>query len=337
MFSSAEVFAAAVTAAVVAAGVLIGGGISTGTLVAFLFLVTLFIEPVQLVVEILDQAQTAAAGLRRILGVLETESDVPEPKKAEPLPAGALPVTFASVTFQYPEGEVPALRDVSVAIPAGARVAVVGETGSGKTTFSKLLVRLMDPSSGEVRIGGVSLRCVADADLRARVSFVPQDGFLFDGTVADNVRYGRPAASEAEVSAAFDDLGLNEWIEDLPDRLATRVGERGGRLSSGERQLVALVRAWIAAPDLLVLAEATSAVDPALEVRLRQAMERLTQGRTSVTVAHRLSTAEVADEILVFDGGRLVERGSHADLISSAGVYAALHEDWSVGAGIRAV
>jgi ABC-type multidrug transport system fused ATPase/permease subunit len=164
---------------------------------------------------------------------------------------------------------------------------------------------------------------------------VPQEGFLFDGSVADNVRYGRPSADDAAVTVAFADLGLLDWVNRLPDGLASNVGERGGNLSAGERQLVALVRAWIANPDLLVLDEATSAVDPALEVSIRRAIERLTAGRTSITIAHRLATAEAADEILVFDDGRLVERGQHADLVAADGVYAALHRDWEGSTSAR--
>jgi putative ABC transport system ATP-binding protein len=223
------------------------------------------------------------------------------------------------------------LSEVTVDIPVGSRVAVVGETGSGKTTFAKLLVRLIDPSSGTIHIGGVSAQRIRLEELRRRVAFVPQEGFLFDDTVANNVRYGRIDADDAEVWTAFHELGLGEWVEGLPEGLQTRAGERGGNLSAGERQLVALVRAWIGTPDLLVLDEATSAVDPALDVALRHAIDKLTEGRTSVTIAHRLSTAEGADEVLVFDQGRLVERGRHRDLLVTDGVYAALYADWATG------
>jgi putative ABC transport system ATP-binding protein len=169
------------------------------------------------------------------------------------------------------------------------------------------------------------------AELRQRVAFVPQEGFLFDDTVANNVRYGRPEADDAEIFTAFHELGILEWVEGLPQGLDTPTGERGSNLSAGERQLVALVRSWISSPDLLVLDEATSAVDPALDVALRHAMGRLTEGRTSVTIAHRLSTAEAADEVLVFDRGRLVERGHHRDLLARGGVYTALYADWAAG------
>lgn len=332
LYSSAEIFAGALTAALVVAGVLIGigQGTSAGVLVAFLFLTYLLIEPLQIVVETLDFAQSAASGLRRVVEVLDGEVEIEEPDSPEELVAGGLSVRFDKVGYAYPGGDE-VLSDVSLDIAVGSRVAVVGETGSGKTTFAKLLVRLLDPGSGSIYIGGVEASRIALTDLRSRVAFVPQDGFLFDDTVANNVRYGRLEAEDAEVWAAFNELGLGSWVERLPEGLQTRVGERGGNLSAGERQLVALVRAWIGSPDLLVLDEATSAVDPALDVALRHAMDRLTEGRTSVTIAHRLSTAEGADEVLVFDQGRLVQRGHHGELIGELGVYADLYADWAAG------
>jgi len=332
LFSSAEVFAGALTAAVVVGGIIIGTsqGMTAGTLVAFLFLTNLLIEPLQIVVETLDFAQSAGSGLRRILGVLDTEPEMVDLEDPDHLHVGGLGARFQDVGFSYPTGgEV--LRGVTVDIPVGSRVAVVGETGSGKTTFAKLLVRLLDPTQGNVWIGGVNVRRIPQAELRDRVAFVPQEGFLFDDTIANNVRYGRAEASDAEVWSAFHELGLGAWVEGLADGLDTRVGERGGNLSAGERQLVALVRAWIGSPDLLVLDEATSAVDPALDVALRQAIEHLIEGRTSVTIAHRLATAEGSDEVLVFDGGVLVERGHHRELMRRGGVYADLYADWTTG------
>jgi putative ABC transport system ATP-binding protein len=332
LFSSAEVFAGALTAAIVAGGIIIGTslGMTAGTLIAFLFLTNLLIEPLQIVVETLDFAQSAASGLRRILGVLDTEVDMPDPVAPDHLRTGGLSARLHEVAFSYPSGgEV--LTDVTVDIPVGSRIAVVGETGSGKTTFAKILVRLLDPSRGTMSIGSVNAKRIRIAELRDRVAFVPQEGFLFDDTVGNNIRYGNPDASDAEVWTAFHELGLGVWVEGLAQGLDTRVGERGGNLSAGERQLVALVRAWIGSPDLLVLDEATSAVDPALDVALRQAIERLIEGRTSVTIAHRLATAEASDEVLVFDKGMLVERGHHRDLLASGGVYANLYADWSTG------
>ena len=332
LFSSAEIFAGAITAAVIAVGVATGAaeGTSAGTLLAMLFLVTLLVEPIQTLVETLDQAQAAASGVRRIIEVLDTPPEITEPAHPTPLPPGALDVEFDRVRFRYPTGE-DVLSDVTVAVPSAMSVAVVGETGSGKSTFAKLATRLLDPAGGTVRIGGVPLADVRVAELRQRMVFVPQEGFLFDGSIADNVRYGRPGVGDAEILVAFADLGLDDWLATLPDGPASRVGERGGQLSAGERQLVALVRAWIADPDVLVLDEATSAVDPALEVRIRRAMERLVEGRTSITVAHRLSTAEASDRVLVFDQGRLVEEGEHDELVDAGGVYSALHRDWSAG------
>ena len=332
LFSTAEIFAAALTAAVVAVGLVIGPeqGITAGVLLAFLFLVNLLIGPVQSLVEILDFAQSAASGLRRIVDTLDAPIEIPEALEPKDLPGGAVAVSFEDVGFSYPTGpEV--ISDVTLSVTPGSRVAVVGETGSGKTTFAKLLVRLLDPTRGVICIDGIDLREVAMASLRTRVAFVPQEGFLFTGTVADNVRYGLPTATDAQVETAFMELELDDWIRELPDGVHTPVGERGSSVSAGERQLVALVRAWIANPDLLVLDEATSAVDPALDVKLRRAMARLTSGRTSITIAHRLATAEAADEILVFDQGRLVQRGTHDALAAVDGAYARMYADWTTG------
>lgn len=337
-FSTGELAAGLANATVVVAGVLLGiaGEITLGRLLAFLFLVTLFVAPVQMGTEVLNEAQNAIAGWRRVLAVLDTPADVADPAGGTELPPGPLGVEFRDVGYAYPDGP-PVLRGVTTSIVPRRRVAVVGETGSGKTTYAKLLTRLMDPSSGEVLVGGVDLRTAAFGSLRRRVVMVPQDGFLFDASVADNVRYGAPGASDADVEASFLALGLGDWLATLPRGVATPVGQRGELLSAGERQLVALARAHVADPDLLVLDEATSAVDPATEVRIARALEGLTTGRTSVTIAHRLSTAEAADEVLVFDAGRLVERGSHLELVDAGGTYARLHGAWAAqhGAAVR--
>jgi ATP-binding cassette, subfamily B, bacterial len=335
VYVSGELVAAVANAAVVVVGVLLGlgGHITAGTLVAFLFLVTLFVAPVQTASEVLNEAQNAVAGFRRVLDVLDTEPDVRDPAVADPstartLPEGPLSVRFEHVSFCYAPGARKALDDVDLEIAPRRRVAIVGETGSGKTTFAKLVTRLMDPVEGRVLLGGVPLPRVAFSSLRERVVMVPQDGFLFDATVADNVRYGRPGMTDAHVEAAFDELGLGAWVQGLADGVATPVGQRGESLSAGERQLVAVARAYVADPDLLVLDEATSAVDPATERRLTHALERLTDGRTTLTIAHRLSTAERADEILVVDAGRVVQRGPHEDLVDVEGPYARLHASW---------
>jgi ATP-binding cassette, subfamily B, bacterial len=332
LFSSAEVFAGGLTAAVVGVGILLGAdsGLSAGGLIAFLFLVNLLVQPVQTLVETLDSAQAAGAGMRKVIGVLDTPVDLADPVDGVDLPDRPLDVSVRGLSFAYPTGDT-VLSDVSADIRPGQRVAVVGQTGSGKTTFAKLVVRLLDPADGVVEIAGVPVGRVRFASLRSRVGYVPQEGFLFDTTVAENVRYGRPGVSDDGICMALADLGLTDWVESLPDGIHTQVGERGSHLSAGERQLVALSRAWMSQPDLLVLDEATSAVDPALEVSLRRAIDRLISGRTSITIAHRLSTAEASDEVLVFDQGRLVERGHHLDLVNAGGVYSTMHRDWMAG------
>jgi putative ABC transport system ATP-binding protein len=234
---------------------------------------------------------------------------------------------FGHVTFAYPGGP-DVLHDVVVEIAPRQRVAVVGETGSGKTTFAKLLTRLMDPSAGTVTLGGIDISEVSFDELRRHVLMVPQEGFLFDASLRENLRYGLPGAGDDALLAAVEDIGLADWFATLPNGLDTQVGQRGESLSAGERQLVALLRSALADPDFLVLDEATSAVDPQTELRATRALGRLLDGRTSVTIAHRLSTAENADRVLVFDAGRLVEDGTHAELVGAGGVYSRLHASW---------
>ncbi len=329
-FPISELVASIALAGVVLLGVRLGmdGSITAGRLIAFLFLIMLFIAPLQTATEILNEAQNAVAGWRRILGVLDTPADVADPADGETLPRGPISVSFEDVGFSYPGG-VPVLHGVSVDIPPRTRLAVVGETGSGKTTFAKLLTRLMDPESGRILVDGVDLRNVRFSSLRERIVMVPQDGFLFDSSLAENVRFGRPDATDDEILLALTELGLADWLEGLPAGLDTPVGQRGESLSAGERQLVALARAYLADPDLLLLDEATSAVDPATEVRLARALDGVTRGRTAVSIAHRLSTAEAADEVLVFERGRVVQRGPHADLVNQPGVYADLYTSWT--------
>ena len=330
-FPTSELVAALATSGVVVAGVLLGvaGHLTAGRLVAFLFLVTLFVGPMQVATEVLNDAQNAIAGWRRVLGVLDTAPDVADPGEAGvELPRGPIEVDFEEVGFAYPDGPR-VLHDITVKIAPRSRVAVVGETGSGKTTFAKLLTRLMDPVAGRIMVDGVPLDTVRFSSLRERIVMVPQDGFLFDGTLADNIRYGRPNATDEQLLLDLTELGLADWLEGLPKGLRTPVGQRGESLSAGERQLVAIARAYVADPDLLVLDEATSAVDPATEVRIQRALEGLTRGRTAISIAHRMSTAEAADEILVFDKGRIVQRGPHARLVEEAGTYADLYGSWS--------
>ncbi|MEV6927039.1 ABC transporter ATP-binding protein [Dactylosporangium sp. NPDC051485] len=329
--SFGELAAGLALAGVVVAGTLlgVGGHLTVGQLTAFLFLATLFVQPVQVATEVLNEAQNAIAGWRRVLDVIETEPDVADPGPAgRALPDGPIDVRFEHVHFAYPGGpEV--LTDVHLTVAARTRVAVVGETGSGKTTFAKLLTRLMDPTRGRVLLCGVPLSDVRFDSLRSRVVMVPQDGFLFDATIADNVRFARPGLTDADLTRAFAELGLTDWLDSLPSGLRTQVGERGEALSVGERQLVALARAYVADPDLLVLDEATSAVDPATEVRLQRTLDTVTRGRTTIAIAHRLSTAQSADEVIVVDRGRVVQRGPHADLLTDpTSIYARLYASW---------
>jgi ABC-type multidrug transport system fused ATPase/permease subunit len=329
MFPLADLFGALALAAVVVAGATHGPGwgVDLGELVGFLFLVNLLLTPISELSEILDQTQIAIAGWRKILGVLATPIDVPEPAAGAALPTGALPVRLEGVRFAYREGgEV--LKGLDLDVPAGTNVAVVGETGSGKTTVAKLLCRLADPTAGRIVVGGLDLRDVDPTSRRRSIRLVPQDGFLFDASLVDNVRLGRIGATDDEVAAAFASLGLADWVDDLPGALHAHVGERGANLSVGERQLVALARAQLGDPGLLILDEATSSVDPETEQALTEALARLARGRTVVSIAHRLSTAERADLVLVVDAGAIVERGTHDELVAQGGVYAGLYESW---------
>ena len=316
-------------------------GLSLGAVVGFIFLTYRFLEPVAEFTEIIDNTQAAVAGLSRIIEVLDTPIGPPEPIDATPLPSGDLDIRFNKVWFAYQArpaihetlDDPFVLKGLDVEIPFGQHVAVIGSTGSGKTTLGRLISRLIDPSSGAVLIGGVSLTQVAREDLRANLTFVPQEPFLFDGTVLSNLRFVDPKIDDRRALSAATELGLEEWVVSLPAGFATSVGERGGELSAGERQLVALLRAAIAQPRILVLDEATSAVDPLIEVRISRAFDALSVGRTTIAIAHRLSTAMRADRILVMEDGRIIEDGHHDALLSQSGRYATLYEAWVTSTG----
>ncbi|MGD9995882.1 MAG: ABC transporter ATP-binding protein [Ilumatobacteraceae bacterium] len=335
LFPSGEVFSVLTVSSVVTVGLLRGpgSGLTAGALIGFVFLTYRFLEPIAEFTEVIDQTQTAVAGLRRVLGILEIPVGPPEPAHPVALPPGRLGVDIEHVTFAYrsraeEEDEPPVLVDVTARIPPGQQVALVGETGSGKTTLGRLVARLADPTAGVIKLGGVVLSQVSNAELRERLVVVPQEPFLFDGSIASNLGFARPMLSIAHIEQAVVDLELGDWLEGLPEGIDTEVGQRGSALSAGERQLVALVRASLVDPDVLVLDEATSSVDALTEVRLTRALDKLAAGRTTISIAHRLSTAARADRVLVLEHGRLVQDGSHADLVQRDGPYARMYEAW---------
>ncbi|MCU1392218.1 MAG: putative transporter permease/ATP-binding protein [Ilumatobacteraceae bacterium] len=339
LFPSGEVFSALTVAAVVGVGVARGpgGGMSAGALVGFVFLTYRFLEPIAEFTEVLDQTQTAVAGLRRLLGILDLPIGPLQADSPRALPEGPLSIHVNDVTFRYRSRDVlesgggddePVLIGVSAIIPAGQQVALVGSTGSGKTTLGRLLARFADPLVGQIALGGVPLTFVANDELRKRLVVVPQEPFLFDDTIAANLGFALPGTSLPDLERAVTALDLDEWLATMPEGLQTPVGERGSQLSAGERQLVALLRASVADPDVLILDEATSSVDALTEVRMSRALERLAEGRTTISIAHRLSTAMRADRVLVLEHGRLIEDGHHDELVAAGGRYAELFTAW---------
>ena len=341
LFPSGEIFAVFTVSAVIGVGVWRGPaeGLTAGALVSFVFLTYRFLEPIAEFTEIIDQTQTAVAGLHRVLSVLDMPITPTEATSPTPLPAGRLDIAIDHVDYAYPVrlgehvdpsaiGGVPVLRDITIAIPAGQQVAMVGATGSGKTTLGRLIARFADPTNGSIAVGGVPLTDVARADLRSRLVVVSQEPFLFDDTIEHNIGFARAGATRSDVESIVTDLNVGDWVDTLSDGLDTRVGERGGQLSAGERQLVALLRAGLADPDVLILDEATSSVDALTEVRIARALDVLASSRTTIAIAHRLSTAARADRVLVLADGVLVEDGHHDDLIQHGGTYAGLYDAW---------
>jgi ATP-binding cassette subfamily B protein len=302
------------------------GSLTIGVLAAFLVYVRRFFEPVQDLSQFYNLLQAATAALEKLSGVLEEEPTVPEPVEPRALPDAAGEIRFDHVVFGYRRDTV--LHDLSLTIPAGQTVALVGETGAGKTTVARLIARFYDPNEGAVLLDGIDLRDLATDDLRRAVVMVTQEGFLFSGSVADNIGFGRPSATREEIENAARVIGAHDFLERLPEGYDTDVRKRGGRLSAGQRQLVAFALAFLADPRVLILDEATSSLDIPSERLVQRALRTLLADRTAFIIAHRLSTVEIADRVLVLEHGRVMEDGPPSELIGGAGAYAGLHRAW---------
>ncbi|WP_406072756.1 ABC transporter ATP-binding protein [Micromonospora sp. NBC_01638] len=307
----------------------LGGQTEIGVLAAFLLYVRRFFEPMQELSQFYNSLQSATAALEKLAGVLDEPPAVAEPVRPTPLPTGPArgELTFRAVSFGY-RADTPILAGLELTVPAGQTVALIGPTGAGKSTIAKLVARFHDPDTGVVRLDGVDLRDVSDAELRRAVVLVTQENHLFSGTVAENIRFGRPGADDAAVQAAARAIGAHDFIADLPEGYATQVHRRGGRLSAGQRQLVAFARAFLADPAVLILDEATSSLDVPTERLVQRALGTILRDRTALVIAHRLSTVETADRVLVLDDGKVVEDGPPAALAETDGRYAALHRQW---------
>jgi ATP-binding cassette subfamily B protein len=305
--------------------------LTIGTVAFFVLALSNLFEPVQQLSQLFNTVQSAGAGLHKLFDLLDTQVDVAERAGSIDLPRRG-DVEVDHVSFGY-DPEAPVLHGVTLRIASGTRLALVGPTGAGKSTLAKLIARLYDPTEGAVRFGGIDLRDATMASLRERVVVIPQEGFLFNGTIRDNVRLARAGATDAEVDSALRAIGAFDRFAALPNGIDTEVRERGSRLSAGEKQLVSLARAALANPAVLVLDEATSSLDPGTEALVEAAVDTLREGRTVVVIAHRLSSAARADLVGVVADGRLVELGSHDELVAADGRYSRLYETWVAGVG----
>jgi ABC-type multidrug transport system fused ATPase/permease subunit len=333
-FPAVELLSAIATGAILLYGgsqVVSGHGVTIGVLASFVFYLNSFFDPIQALSQLYTTYQAGMAALDKIFELLDEEPEIVDRPGALELPRVHGEIRFEDVCFAYGSGDDAALAlcDVDLVIPPGMTVALVGATGAGKSTFVKLVARFHDPTRGRVLVDGHDLRDVTERSLRSQLGMVPQEGFLFSGTIRDNIAFGRPSASDDEVVEAAQAVGAHEFIVGLPAGYDTEVGERGGHLSAGQRQLVAFARAAVADPRILILDEATSNVDVHTEGRIEAGLRRLLAGRTAIVIAHRLSTIQGAGRIVVLDHGRVVEQGTHDELLDAGGAYARLYRDWA--------